>query len=368
MSKNYDYLIVGSGLFGAVFAHEATARGKKVLVIERREHIGGNIYTERREGIDVHKYGAHIFHTSNRKIWDYVNALTPFRPFVNSPVANFRGELYALPFNMNTFYKLWNTATPQAARAKIDEQKKAYADITPQNLEEQAIKLVGVDIYEKLIKGYTEKQWGKPCDKLPAFIIKRLPVRFTFDNNYFNDTYQGIPEAGYTALVEKLLSGVEVKTATDFFDNRASYEAIADKIVFTGRIDKFFGEQFGKLQYRSLRFEEETLPTENFQGVAVMNFTAAEVPYTRIIEHKHFTKAAAKTTIISREYPLAWQDGLEPFYPVNDAANAEIYAQYEKAAAERTNVIFGGRLGTYRYLDMDKVIEQALAATAKELS
>ena len=367
MKKKYDYLIVGSGLFGAVFAREMTNNGKKVLVIERRDHIGGNIYTERRYGIDVHKYGAHIFHTSNRKIWDYVNNFTPFRPFVNSPVANFNGELFALPFNMNTFYKLWGTATPEAAQAKIAEQKKAYADITPQNLEEQAIKLVGVDIYEKLIKGYTEKQWGKKCRDLPAFIIKRLPVRFTFDNNYFNDTYQGIPEAGYTELIAKLLTGAEVRTAADFFADRNAYENCAAKIVFTGRIDRFFDGRFGKLQYRSLRFEEETLPTENFQGVAVMNFTAADVPYTRIIEHKHFTKAVAAKTIVSREYPLSWQEGLEPFYPINDAANAAVYAKYEEAASERPDVIFGGRLGTYRYLDMDKVIEQALNAAADEL-
>ena len=366
MKKQYDYLIVGSGLFGGVFAHEMKKRGKNVLVVERRGHIGGNIYTERREGINVHKYGAHIFHTNRRDIWDYVNELVPFRPFVNSPVANYRGKLYPLPFNMHTFYALWGAVTPDEAKTIIAEQTKVYENVEPQNLEEQAIKLVGIDIYEKLVKGYTEKQWGKPCKELPDFIIRRLPVRFTFDNNYFNDAYQGIPENGYTALAEKLLAGCTVRTDTDFFADRDYFVGLADKIVFTGRIDKFFDEEFGKLTYRSLRFEEEVLPTDNFQGVAVMNFTAADVPYTRIIEHKHFGKTISEKTVISREYPLAWQEGTEPFYPVNDAVNTEIYTRYENAAKKLPNVIFGGRLATYRYLDMDKVIEQALTAVEKE--
>ncbi len=362
----FDYLVVGAGLFGSVFAHEMKKRGKKVLVLEKRKHIAGNIYTENRAGIEVHCYGAHIFHTSNAALWEYVNRLTFFRPFVNSPVANYRGELYHLPFNMNTFYALWGVKTPAEAKAKLAAQRAEFAGLEPHNLEEQACKLVGRDIYEKLIKGYTEKQWGRKATELPAFIIKRLPVRLTFDDNYFNDTFQGIPEKGYTELVQRLLDGIEVRLETDFFAERARWTSLAAKLVFTGRIDQYFEACYGSLSYRSLRFETEELPEENHQGVAVVNYTAAEIPYTRSIEHKHFGSAHTPTTIISREYPQEWQEGLEPYYPVNDAMNSGLYAKYEALAREHAEIIFGGRLGTYRYYNMDQVIEQALAAVREE--
>ena len=363
---SYDYLVVGSGLFGAVFAHEMKARGKRVLVLERRDCIGGNCATTRREGIDVHVYGPHIFHTDKRTTWDYVNALTPFRPFVYSPVASYHGELYSLPFNLRTFYALWGVRTPEEAAAKLAEQRAEYADIEQQNLEEQALSLVGRDIYEKLIQGYTEKQWGRPCTELPAFIIRRLPVRLTFDANYFNDRFQGIPEQGYTALIEALLDGIEVRTGTDFLADRAAWEAQAAKVVYTGRVDAYFGERLGALEYRSLRFEHETLEQENYQGIPVMNYTSKDEPFTRIIEHKHFLKQESPVTIVSREHPDAWSLGKEPYYPVNDAKNNALYERYAELAAAERHVLFGGRLGTYRYYNMDQVIEQALAAAKKE--
>ena len=360
MVKEYDYLIVGSGLYGSVFAHEMKKRGKSVLVIERRSHIAGNIYTEKVKGIDVHKYGPHIFHTDKRAIWDYVESLVPLRQFVYSPIANYHGELYNMPFNMHTFYAMWGTTTPEAAAKRLEEERAPYRDTTPENLEQQALKLVGPTIYEKLVKGYTEKQWGRPCRELPAFIIRRLPVRFNFDNNYFNDRWQGIPEDGYTALVERLLDGIEVKTDIDFLDDRDGWREKAQRTVFTGCIDEFFGRKAGALEYRSLRFEEEELPIENFQGVAGMNYTAADVPYTRITEHKHFLKTKSPVTIISREYPRTWKPGLEPYYPVNDEKNSKLYEEYCTMAREVPDVIFGGRLGTYRYLNMDQIIENAL--------
>ena len=366
MAKEYDYLVVGSGLFGAVFAHEMKKRGKCVLVLERRCHIGGNIYTEEEEGIAIHKYGPHIFHTNKREIWDYVDGLTRFRPFVLAPIANYHGEFYHLPFNMNTFYALWGVKTPAEAEKKLAEQRAEYAAIEPKNLEEQALKLVGHDIYEKLIKGYTEKQWGRPCTELPAFIIRRLPVRLTYDNNYFNDAYQGIPEAGYTALIEALLDGIEVRLGTDFLADRAAWSERAGKIVFTGRIDRYYDSYLGALAWRSLRFEEETLDMQDFQGNVVINYTTTDVPYTRIIEHKHFLKTQSEKTVITREYPQDWKEGLEPYYPVNDDANSKLYEKYCARAAEDKNIIFGGRLGTYRYYNMDQVIEQALEAVAKE--
>jgi UDP-galactopyranose mutase len=364
--KQYDYLIVGSGLFGSVFAHEMKQLGKRCLVLEKREHIGGNIYTERVEGIDIHKYGPHIFHTNKQEIWDYVNRLTFFKPFVYSPVADFNGELYNLPFNMHTFYQMWGVRTPAEAHAKIAEQQAEFADIEPRNLEEQAMKLVGRDIYEKLIKGYTEKQWGRKCTELPSFIIRRLPVRLTFDNNYFNDMFQGIPLQGYTELIRQLLAGIEVRTGVDFLQDRKTWEAMADKVVFTGRIDQYFEEKYGKLEYRSLRFEEEQLDQENYQGIPVTNYTAASVPYTRITEHKHFTKAESPITVISREYPQDWHEGLEPYYPVNNEQNNVVYGRYEAEAKKLDTVIFGGRLGTYRYYNMDQIIEQALQAVQEE--
>lgn len=366
--KNYDYLIVGSGLFGAVFAHEATKRGKKCLVIDKRSHIGGNIYCENIEGINVHKYGAHIFHTSNKEIWEYVNQFVEFNRYTNSPVANYKGELYNLPFNMNTFYQLWGTRTPQEAQAKIQEQLKEAGIANPVNLEEQAISLVGKDVYEKLIKGYTEKQWGKLATELPAFIIKRLPVRFTFDNNYFNDRYQGIPMGGYNVLIEKLLKGVEVKLGVDFFDNREELVQLADKIVFTGMIDQFYNYQFGELEYRSLRFEEETLDVENYQGNAVINYTEYEIPFTRIIEHKHFEDNTSSKTVITREYPATWAKGDEPYYPINSEENNAKYQLYKELADKEDNVIFGGRLGEYKYYDMHLVIERALQVVEEELN
>ena len=356
----YDYLIVGAGLYGAVFARELTRLGKRCLVIDRRSHIAGNVYTECVSDIHVHKYGAHIFHTSDREVWDYVNQFAEFNNFINAPLAVYGEELYNLPFNMNTFSKMWGVRTPAEARAKIAEQVAQLGITDPQNLEEQALSLVGTDVYTKLVKGYTEKQWGRDCRDLPAFIIRRLPCRFTYDNNYFNDRYQGIPIGGYTAMVEKMLEGVEVRLETDYFDLVEKQPDIAEKIVYTGCIDEFFGYCLGALKYRSVRFETEELPMEDFQGNAAVNYTSRDVPYTRIIEHKHFEFGKQPTTIISREYSAEWQPGMEPYYPVNDAENGELYARYQKLAQQQENVIFGGRLGQYRYYDMDKVIRAAL--------
>lgn len=362
----YDYLIVGSGLFGSIFAYEATKRGKKCLVIDKREHIGGNIYCENKEGINIHKYGAHIFHTNNKEVWDYVNQFVEFNNYINSPVANYRGEIYNLPFNMNTFSKMWNVATPQEAKAIIDKQKQVIKK-EPKNLEEQAISLVGTDIYTKLIKGYTEKQWGRDCKDLPAFIIKRLPVRYTYDNNYFNARYQGIPIGGYNQIIEKLLANCDVELNVDFVEQREKYQNIADKIVFTGAIDSYFDYKFGQLEYRGLRFETERLEQDNYQGVAVMNFTAREVPYTRIIEHKHFEFGTQSITYVTKEYPADWHLGEEAYYPVNDDKNQKLYQKYLDLAKQENNVIFGGRLGEYKYYDMDKVIESVLNLVKKEL-
>lgn len=363
----YDYLVVGAGLFGAVFAREATDRGCSCLVIDRRNHIAGNAYCEDMYGIPVHTYGAHIFHTSDRKIWDYVNRFAEFNNFVNSPVAIYKEELYNLPFNMNTFAKMWNVKTPAEARQKIEEQKAEAGITEPQNLEEQAISLVGRDIYEKLVKGYTEKQWGRDCKDLPAFIIKRLPVRMIFDNNYFNDRYQGIPEKGYTEMVAAMLSGIEVRTGVDYLKERDKYRALAKKVIYTGALDEYFGYCYGNLQYRMVRFEQEVKDTDNYQGNAVVNYTEREVPYTRIIEHKHFYPGLkTEKTVISREYPAEWHPGEEPYYPINDARNAELYAKYKELADREEGVIFGGRLGEYKYYDMDKVIASAWNLVAKE--
>lgn len=365
MSK-FDYLIVGAGLFGSVFAYEATQRGKKCLVIDKRSHIGGNIYTENIEGINVHKYGAHIFHTSDKAVWEYVNRFADFNNFINSPVASYKDELYNLPFNMNTFSRMWGIKTPDEAKAIIARQIADLNIDEPQNLEEQALKLVGTDVYEKLIKGYTEKQWGRPCTELPAFIIKRLPLRFIYDNNYFNDCYQGIAKGGYTQIIEKMLTGSEVRTETDYFDFIKENPDIAEKTVFTGQIDEFFGYRYGALGYRSVRFENEILDTDNYQGNAVVNYTDKEVPYTRIIEHKHFEFGKQEKTVISREYSAEWQPGIEPYYPINDEANNALYEKYKALAATRPDVIFGGRLGQYKYYDMDKVIAAALSAVDAE--
>ncbi|WP_373100719.1 MULTISPECIES: UDP-galactopyranose mutase [Pasteurellaceae] len=358
--KQYDYLIIGAGLFGSIFAHEATKRGKKCLVIEKRDHIGGNCYTQNIEGINVHKYGAHIFHTSNKSVWDYIQQFAEFNRFTNSPVARYKNELYSLPFNMLTFNKMWGVITPQEAEAKIKEQIAQENITDPKNLEEQAISLVGRDIYEKLIKGYTEKQWGRKCTELPPFIIKRLPVRFTYDNNYFYDTYQGIPIGGYTGIFEKMLEGIEVKLGVDFFADREYYENLAEKIVFTGMIDEYFGYQFGKLEYRSLHFDNEVLDISNYQGNAVVNYTEAEVPYTRIIEHKHFEYGMQSKTVITREHSKEYEDGDEPYYPINDKRNNELYAKYKALADAKPNVIFGGRLAQYKYFDMHNIIAEAL--------
>lgn len=363
----YDYLIVGAGLFGAVFAYEAAAKGKKCLVIDKRGHIGGNIYTENVEGINVHKYGAHIFHTADKAVWDYINRFAEFNNYVNSPVAVYNDELYNLPFNMNTFSKMWGIKTPAEAKAKIAEQIAELNIGEPQNLEEQALKLVGTDVYEKLIKGYTEKQWGRPCNELPAFIIKRLPLRFRYDNNYFNDRYQGIPTGGYTRIIEQMLINAEVKLNTDYFEFIRENTDIAAKTVFTGAVDEFFEFIFGALEYRSVRFETEIHDEENYQGNAVVNYTHRDVPYTRIIEHKHFEFGDQPKTVISREYSAEWKPGVEPYYPVNNDKNNALYRQYAELAAEREDVIFGGRLGLYRYLDMDKVIALALETALKEL-
>ena len=390
-NQRYDYLIVGSGLFGATFAHLAHKQGKKCLVIDKRPHLGGNIYCEQIEGINVHKYGAHIFHTSNKEVWDFVNAIVEFNRYTNSPVANYKGKLYNLPFNMNTFYQMWGVTTPEEAQAKIDEQKaeavakmKADGVSEPRNLEEQAQVLIGKDIYERLIKGYTEKQWGRKCTDLPAFIIKRLPVRLVFDNNYFNDKYQGIPVGGYNKLIDGLLEGIDTRTSVDFFaDNiqklaenkeasqkagliKDCWQEIAEKLVFTGKIDQFYDYQFGKLNYRTVRFEQEIIDCPNYQGNAVVNYTEQEVPYTRVIEHKHFEMFGAEVyncpkTVISKEYSTEWKDGMEPYYPVNDKENSELYAQYKNLADQEKDVIFGGRLAEYKYYDMAPIIEKALA-------
>ena len=365
--KHYDYIIVGSGLFAGVFAHEAWKRGKTCLVLEKRDHAGGNIYCEDVEGIHVHRYGAHIFHTSDKEVWDYVNGLAEFNRYTNSPVANYHGEMYNMPFNMNTFNKMWGVRTPAEAKRMIESQKEELAGKTPENLEEQTISLVGRDIYEKLVKGYTEKQWGRDCKDLPAFIIKRLPVRYTYDNNYFNDNYQGIPIGGYNVIIDKLFEHCDMRLNADFLENREMYQAMGDKVLYTGRIDAWYGECFGALEYRSLRFETEVLDEDNYQGVAVVNYTDRETPFTRIIEHKHFEYGTGPKTVITREYPAEWRDGMEPYYPVNDAKNQELYQKYARLAAKEKNVLFGGRLAEYKYYDMDKVIRSALTMVKEEL-
>lgn len=372
MEKMYDYLIVGSGLFGATFAYRAARAGKKCLVIDKRSHLGGNVYCEKTEGINVHKYGAHIFHTSNKMVWDFVNSIVEFNRYTNSPVANYQGKLYNLPFNMNTFYQMWGVRTPEEAQAKIEEQKaeavalmKADGASEPRNLEEQAKVLIGNDIFEKLIKGYTEKQWGRKCSDLPAFIIKRLPVRLAFDNNYFNDKYQGIPIGGYNKLIDGLLEGIDTQVNVDFFSDRERWESLADKIVFTGKLDEFYDYRFGKLEYRTVRFENEILDKPNYQGNAVVNYTEREIPYTRVIEHKHFEMFGQEVyncpkTVISKEFSTEWTEGMEPYYPVNDTRNNELAEKYRALAASETKVIFGGRLAEYKYYDMAPIIERAL--------
>lgn len=371
-AQKYDFLIVGAGLFGCMFAHLATQRGKKSLVIDKRPHLGGNLYCEHLEGIHVHRYGAHIFHTNSKRVWNFVNSIVEFNRYTNSPVANYKGQLYNLPFNMNTFYQMWGVTTPAEAQAKLDEQRaeavakmKAEGIDEPRNLEEQALVLIGRDIYERLIKGYTEKQWGRKCTELPAFIIKRLPVRLVFDNNYFNNTYQGIPIGGYNKLIDGLLDGVDTQVNTDFFDNRDKWNGVADKIVYTGKIDEYFDYALGKLEYRTVRFETEVINTANYQGNAVVNYTEAEVPYTRIIEHKHFEMFGTDVdknpkTVISREYSTEWAPGMEPYYPVNDSRNSELYARYKALAGKEENVIFGGRLAEYKYYDMAPIVDKVL--------
>ncbi len=366
--KKYDYLIVGSGLFGAVFAHEATLAGKRCLVCDRRDHIGGNVYTKEIEGINVHMYGAHIFHTNDKKIWDYINSFAEFNRYTNSPIARYGDEIYNLPFNMNTFNKMWGVKTPDEARAVIEKQRAELGDRIPRDLEEQAISLVGRDLYEKLVKGYTEKQWGKRAKELPAFIIKRLPVRYTYDNNYFNDRYQGIPIGGYTRIIEKMLNGCDVRLGCDYFKHRDELSAMCEKTVFTGMIDEYFDYCFGELEYRSLRFETEVLDRQDFQGNAVVNYTEFDVPYTRIIEHKHFEFGTQDKTVVTKEYPMSWKRGDEPFYPVNDDKNNELFRQYRERADREKNVIFGGRLGMYRYFDMHNVIAAALECAERELA
>lgn len=357
--KHYDYVIVGGGLFGGVFAFQAIKNGKTCLVVEKRDHLGGNIYNEKIEGINVHKYGAHIFHTADKRVWQFVNGLAEFNRYTNSPIANYRGEIYNMPFNMNTFCKMWGVATPQEAKAKIEEQR---GDLTgePKNLEEQAIRLVGRDIYEKLVKGYTQKQWGRPCSELPSFIIKRLPVRYTYDNNYFNDPYQGIPIGGYNVIIDKLFAGCDVELGRDYLKEKARYDSLGDTVVYTGMIDAYYEYCFGPLEYRSLRFESEVLDTDNYQGVAVVNYTSADEPYTRIIEHKHFEFGTQEKTVITREYPMTWEPGMEPYYPLGDEKNQALYGRYAELAAREEKVIFGGRLAEYKYYDMDKVIASAL--------
>lgn len=364
----YDYLIVGAGLFGAVFAHEAIQAGKKCLVIDKRNHVAGNIYTKEVEGIQVHEYGAHIFHTSDKEIWDYIQQFAEFNRYTNSPVARYKDELYNMPFNMNTFNKLWNVVTPQEAKAEIQKQIQESGITEPKNLEEQAISLVGKDIYEKLVKGYTQKQWGRACTELPSFIIKRLPVRFTYDNNYFNDKYQGIPIGGYTQIVEKMLEGCDVQLNVDFFEHREELMKSAKKVLFTGMIDEFYNYRFDELEYRTLRFETEVLDTENYQGNAVVNYTDYEIPYTRIIEHKHFEYGTQEKTIITREYPATWKKGDEPYYPMNDDRNNALYNQYKELADQEEQVLFGGRLGMYKYFDMHHIIKEALALAHRELN
>lgn len=360
MKNKYDFLIVGSGLYGAIFAHEAKRHGKTCLVMDKRSHVAGNVYTEELEGIQVHKYGAHIFHTNNKEVWQYVNRFAEFNRYTNSPVANYRGEIYNLPFNMNTFNKMWGVVTPNEAMKKIEEQQAASYVENPKNLEEQAINLVGQDIYEKLIRGYTEKQWGRPCSELPAFIIRRLPVRFTYDNNYFNAAYQGIPIGGYTSLVERMLEGIEVKLNTDYLENKEEWDSIADMVVYTGPIDAYFNYIYGVLEYRSVRFETEVLDLENFQGNAVVNYTDRETPFTRVIEHKHFEFGSQPKTVVSHEYSTEWKLGDEPYYPVNDEKNSALYEKYRVLAENENKVVFGGRLGEYKYYDMDRVTEVAL--------
>ena len=363
----YDYLVVGAGLYGSIFAHEAKKAGKSVLVIDKRPQIGGNVYTEEIEGINVHTYGAHIFHTNNKKVWEYINQFAQFNRYTNSPVANYHGELYSLPFNMYTFNKMWGVVTPEEAAARIEEQKKEAGITEPSNLEEQAISLVGMDIYEKLVKGYTEKQWGRSCRELPSFIIKRLPVRLTFDNNYFNARYQGIPIGGYTRMVEKILEGIEVQLNMDYLEKKEFWDGQAEKIIYTGPIDAYFSYKLGALEYRSVRFETEVLDKPNFQGNAVVNYTDRETPWTRIIEHKFFEFGDQPKTVISREYSSEWKAGDEPYYPVNDEKNSKLYQEYKKLAEEETNVVFGGRLGEYKYYDMDAVIDSVLRMSEKEL-
>jgi len=363
--KKYDYILAGSGLYAGIWAYEARKRGKKCLVVEKRSHIGGNIYCEEVEGIHVHRYGAHIFHTSDRKVWNYVNKLAEFNRYTNSPVANYKGEIYNMPFNMNTFSKMWGISTPAEAKAIIEEQRQSVTG-EPQNLEEQAISLVGTDIYQKLVKGYTEKQWGRDCKDLPAFIIKRLPVRFIYDNNYFNDLYQGIPIGGYNVIIDKLFEGCDMETGVDYLEHKEHYDALGETVVYTGTIDAYYGYQYGKLEYRSLRFESETLAEENYQGVAVVNYTDRETPYTRVIEHKHFEFGTQPKTVVTKEYPADWQEGMEAYYPLNDEKNQALYRQYADLAAQEGSVIFGGRLAEYKYYDMDKVIASALQRTEQE--
>jgi UDP-galactopyranose mutase len=368
MKVKFDYLIIGSGLFGSVFAHEAKKKGKKCLVIDKRNHLGGNLYCEKIEDINIHKYGAHIFHTNDKKIWDYVNDLVEFNRYTNSPVANYNGELYNLPFNMNTFYQLWGVKTPEEAKNKIKEQIQDLNISNPSNLEEQALSLVGKDVYYKLIKGYTEKQWGRKAKDLPAFIIKRIPVRYTFDNNYFNDKYQGIPIGGYNKLIDALLDDIETITEVDYFENKELWNSKANKIVFTGKIDEYYEFKYGELNYRSLKFENKTLNTDNFQGNAVVNYTDSETPYTRILEHKHFEFGKQKKTVITKEYPQEWKKGMEPYYPINDKLNNDLYNKYRELSEKETNVIFGGRLAEYKYYDMHQVIASALKKSELELS
>ena len=379
MKCEYDYLIVGAGLYGSVFAHRAKQAGKRCLVIDKRPHLGGNVYCEEVEGINVHKYGAHIFHTSNKEVWDFVNGIVPFNHYTNSPVANYKGQLYNLPFNMNTFHQMWGVLTPAEAKAKVEEQRTEAVEAMrragvskPRNLEEQALLLVGRDIYERLIKGYTEKQWGRPCNELPAFIIRRLPLRFVFDNNYFNDSYQGVPIGGYNRLIDGLLEGVETETGIDFFSDRAHWESIAERIVFTGKVDEYFDYRLGQLEYRTVSFEQQTLDMPNYQGNAVVNYTETEVPYTRIIEHKHFESFGQAIydnprTVISKEYSMEWAPGMEPYYPVNDERNNRLAEQYREMADREDGVLFGGRLAEYKYYDMDQVIAAALERAGREL-
>ena len=366
--RPYDYLIVGAGLFGSVFAYRMRAAGKKVLVVETRDTRGGNLYCDRIAGINVHSYGAHIFHTSDRDVWDFVNRFAEFNRYTNSPLAYYRGKLYNLPFNMNTFYTLWGVTTPQQAYNRIEEQRREVGIIEPRNLEEQALSLVGRDIYDVLVKGYTEKQWGRPCTELPAFIIKRLPLRFTFDNNYFNDRYQGIPIGGYNVLIDGLLDGVEVRLGTDFFDHRSCLEALAAKVLYTGSIDRYFDYCFGRLEYRTIRFETEVLECENYQGNAVVNYTDASIPYTRIIEHRHFEESSSEHgTVITREYPSEYRDGDEPYYPINDVRNETMYKKYKELADAESNILFGGRLAEYKYYDMHQIVRKALDLSQREL-